>query len=70
MDLIIFGEEETKGTAEGLIQFIDNQLNIIKQKLPKKYADAPFPPKITFRNKWSGKQEDIRQKFIPVYIII
>jgi phospholipid-transporting ATPase len=65
MDLIIFGEEETKGTAEGLIQFIDNQLNIIKQKLPKKYADAPFPPKITFRNKWSGKQEDIRQKFIP-----
>ena len=66
MELIIFSEEETQGTMEGVSQFIDKQLKIVKEKLPKKYAEAPFPPKITFLNKWCGKCEDIRQKFIPV----
>ncbi|OUM60692.1 hypothetical protein PIROE2DRAFT_13466 [Piromyces sp. E2] len=65
MDLIIFGEEETEESSKGVSQFIDKQLNEIKQKLPKKYAEAKFPPKITFKNKWNGKKEDIRQKFIP-----
>jgi len=68
MDLIIFGEEETQGTSEGVSQYIDKQLSEIKQKLPKKYANAIFPPKITFKNKWYGKSEDVRKKFIPVSI--
>jgi len=65
MELIIFSEEETQGTLEGVSSFIDKQLGIVKAKLPKKYAEAPFPPKITFLNKWRGKREDIRQKFLP-----
>ncbi|ORX65446.1 aminophospholipid translocase [Anaeromyces robustus] len=65
MELIIFDDEVIKGTSQGVSEFIDSQLSTIKQKLPKKYAEAEFPPKITFRNKWIGKEEDIRQKFIP-----